>query len=557
MYENFGITDPPKALSTVPKESIKSIVYVKSFQELVAFMKKTLVQDRKLTTISNLAQKYRELQTPRTIEIKGIHHKDVKRRLKRKYGDDLTFYQKSKRKSEYVYCKSMPIEEDERSLKEKVEKVAEILREKVENFPSLFQEWPPHPDVLYDQTIAVPSMLQSFLQILLSEKKTDSARVIRLTTSVGDDVIYSQSKWKNRTIKHLQLGIITKRQTGSRFLIESLNRLVHSRGSDEVNNVETYFAEIQAKRKRIHSFVPNIVRPFTFVTFVYDNCDHNPETLSGMPLHCTNGIIIHRPTLNDIVQDFPQQQSTDTFHKRKRSFEPIDKDETNHIPIQKKITPTTLESVKYLVILYMRLFLRKEDLIWAMSRFQSVEIFKDQKVAGWTGSHEQVSSPECKDEVPKVIYLPSIGESPTKVTVLEVLQQVKAKAEYIGLKEGDLVLDHAIYKLALEVLMDPKNEELKSFISLRMGVFHASCIFIAAIGKRFAAAGLQDLCIEADLVGTTSVEKIIKGKQYNRAVWSLKVFYEALHPIKLEAFEEWLLSTHHSNADLLRFLESE
>ena len=89
----------------------------------------------------------------------------------------------------------------------------------------------------------------------------------------------------------------------------------------------------------------------------------------------------------------------------------------------------------------------------------------------------------------------------------EVLQQVKTKQ-----KEGDLVLDHTIYNLALEKLMDPKNEELKSLINLRIGGFHACCIFIAVIGKRFAAADLQDFCIEADLVGTASAEKIMKDK---------------------------------------------
>ena len=37
----------------------------------------------------------------------------------------------------------------------------------------------------------------------------------------------------------------------------------------------------------------------------------------------------------------------------------------------------------------------------------------------------------------------------------------------------------------------------------------------------------------------------------------MKVVNEALQRIKHEACEEWLLSTDHSNADLLRFLESE
>ena len=110
-----------------------------------------------------------------------------------------------------------------------------------------------------------------------------------------------------------------------------------------------------------------------------------------------------------------------------------------------------------------------------MSRFQSVEIYKDQKVANWTCFHQQLSLPQRKNEVSKVIYLLSMGESPTKVsTEKKVLPQVKAKAESIGLKEGDLVLDHAIYKLALEVIMYPKNQELKVFISMRMAEFHAS-----------------------------------------------------------------------------------
>ena len=57
----------------------------------------------------------------------------------------------------------------------------------------------------------------------------------------------------------------------------------------------------------------------------------------------------------------------------------------------------------------------------------------------------------------------------------------------------------------------------------------------------------SNICTEADLVGT-SAEKFMKVKQYNRAVLLLKVVYEALQQIKLEAFEEWLLSTHRSKS---------
>ena len=124
-----------------------------------------------------------------------------------------------------------------------------------------------------------------------------------------------------------------------------------------------------------------------------------------------------------------------------------------------------------------------------MSRSQSVEIPKDQKVADWTGFHQQVSSPERKDEVSS--YLLAEYWRIIVSILQEVLRKVKAKAETIDLKEEDLVLDHASYKLVLKVLMDPKNEKLKSFINLRIGGFHTSCIYISVIGKRFAARSLH------------------------------------------------------------------
>ena len=127
-----------------------------------------------------------------------------------------------------------------------------------------------------------------------------------------------------------------------------------------------------------------------------------------------------------------------------------------------------------------------------------------------------------------------------------------------------------------------------------MGGFHASCILTTVIGKRFTATRYtawkvsvfgvilvrifphldwiwrdtevrmrenadqnnseyehflrSNICTEADLVGTASAEKFMKVKQYNRGVLLLKVVYEALQQIKLEAFEEWLLSTHRSKS---------
>ena len=179
-----------------------------------------------------------------------------------------------------------------------------------------------------------------------------------------------------------------------------------------------------------------------------------------------------------------------------------------------------------------------------------------QTVPDWTGFYHLVLRKNAASPTNKVFYLPSIDKSPTKIsTVYEVLFQVKAKAEALSNTEADLVLDHAIYCKALLILMEPRNIQLKNFINLRMGGFHASCIFVAVIGKRFVAAGLKELCIEATLIRISSVESMIRGKQYNRRVRALKMVCEALQRLKIEAFERWL-KDEQKNDVLLKFLGS-
>ena len=70
-----------------------------------------------------------------------------------------------------------------------------------------------------------------------------------------------------------------------------------------------------------------------------------------------------------------------------------------------------------------------------------------------------------------------------------MLGQVKEKASALGLLATDLVLDHANFIRALEVLHNRKNAELGDFINLRMGSFRACNMFLAVIGKRFGSAG--------------------------------------------------------------------
>lgn len=89
--------------------------------------------------------------------------------------------------------------------------------------------------------------------------------------------------------------------------------------------------------------------------------------------------------------------------------------------------------------------------------------------------------------------------------VLEMLEQSKAKAEKLDLKEADVVVDQAVYAKAFEVLMNPNHKNLKDFIVLRLGGFHINLNYLAVIGKRFGDGGLRDLIVEAGLIGNYSI----------------------------------------------------
>lgn len=79
-----------------------------------------------------------------------------------------------------------------------------------------------------------------------------------------------------------------------------------------------------------------------------------------------------------------------------------------------------------------------------------------------------------------------------------------------------------------------------STINLRMCWFHTISIFLAVIGKRLGDGGLYDLIVEADIVGSTTAERVLKGEHYNYGIKVIKYVYEAMQRVKIEAFEDCL-----------------
>ena len=99
-----------------------------------------------------------------------------------------------------------------------------------------------------------------------------------------------------------------------------MNRFGHSISYDEINATETSLAEEQLNNENARRYVPNNIQLGMFVTFIYDNCDHNAESIYNVTLHGTSGIVIQasKHEFNGIVSDTSEPSTS-----RRCSFKPV------------------------------------------------------------------------------------------------------------------------------------------------------------------------------------------------------------------------------------------
>lgn len=158
-----------------------------------------------------------------------------------------------------------------------------------------------------------------------------------------------------------------------------------------------------------------------------------------------------------------------------------------------------------------------EDSLFALSA-ENLQV-----IPAWTAFNTKIMEGKGLRES-CVGYCPVIEASPTELpTVYTILQRSLQMADQLGQRDVIIVFDQAIYAKALEIVW--QNPQQFQRVVLRMGTFHTVCAFLAAIGKRFSGAGLEDVLIESGIVATGSVSGVLQGKHYNRAIRTHKVKY--------------------------------
>ena len=137
-------------------------------------------------------------------------------------------------------------------------------------------------------------------------------------------------------------------------------------------------------------------------------------------------------------------------------------------------------------------------------------------VPGWTGFFIKV----CDNIVviqSTIGYLDTL-DSPATVlkTAYEVLCLGCEITESLKLKAVACVFDQAFYAKAMEAFLKHKAQ-FEGFVIMMSG-FHLLMTMLAITGSRFTDAGLRDVAVQNEIIAEGSVDSVLNGKHYNRAV---------------------------------------
>ena len=82
------------------------------------------------------------------------------------------------------------------------------------------------------------------------------------------------------------------------------------------------------------------------------------------------------------------------------------------------------------------------------------------------------------------------------------------------------------------------NPNIFSDVLVRMGVFNTTCSYLGALGKRLRCSDFEEILVESGICASGSINKLMSGKHYNRAMRVRKLTLKALERLLLKKFEE-------------------
>ena len=261
----------------------------------------------------------------------------------------------------------------------------------------------------------------------------------------------------------------------------------------------------------------------------WDNFDLNEETPSGAgTTHSTHGIVIQELAVNC---DVDVRKSAQPVESKRRSFKYVPA-HFELLPSSRKVEPCIVAKSSAAADDTYSSFWCDRGLMWVVAH----ALFNSQgTVPDWSGWLSKTAVEECRSKQSNIGYLLPIMQPITKVatiqqcllTSMEISRKLKQRYTFV-------TFDLAAAKIAYDVIWD--NPHRYENVIVHLGAFHIICCYLGALGRMMVGSGFEEVVIESGICSSGSMEQVINGKHYNRAVRVHQVMMIAVDQLLLEHF---------------------
>ena len=156
---------------------------------------------------------------------------------------------------------------------------------------------------------------------------------------------------------------------------------------------------------------------------------------------------------------------------------------------------------------------------------KSLNIESENDVPTWTAYNSLISKEKA---ISTYCSLPLIHGSPTDWSNLYSSLMVANNIRLANSKQKKTIVtfDLQLYSKCIQL---QAREEINSTFVFRMGELHVVFAFLKCIGKYIDNSGLDDIFIEAEIYGPSTMEQIKGGKHMKRSFEAYLTLYIALY----------------------------
>jgi hypothetical protein len=355
-------------------------------------------------------------------------------------------------------------------------------------------------------------------------------------------------------IMPFQIGLALQlyHEFGSKQLVDILHVHGFCSSYDEVRRYLTSLANHEIDKIKNGAYIPNGIIPFTSAGCLIqegsDNIDINTETVDGKDtFHSMARAVFQLQT------EGSDETSVDQVKIKRGQNKSLPVDEQTMslmscLPFNKpkeRPEPPRRQDAYNAILSCSATSENLSDSIWVLLRLLSREIVKfpieqpdqsEQTIPFWTGFNGKISnSHPCRT---LVTYASVVDSKPSDMpTVYTTMKKCVDMSKEVGQEHSIQTFDQQLYAVSQQVKWS-MPDVFRSHI-LRLGGFHTLSCFTACIGKLSADGGLRDLLVDSGVYAGCTVDQMLSGKQFNRAIRGLTLAYEALSSLWLCAFFKW------------------